>query len=139
MCLCLQAFFCERSDYFKALLEDHFSEGGQLQSQPSTPVITLHNISHEIFIHVMYYIYSDDTEVSAQSVLSEIILWHRLSGMQTCPSVRKLNIIGLLVYQPRTHKKDDETEASTFKDQFALPDWFPTVRHLARKKEKERL
>lgn len=64
VCLCLQAFFCGRSDYFKALLEDHFSEGEQLQSQPSTPVITLH-ISHEIFIHVMYYIYTDDTQVSA--------------------------------------------------------------------------
>lgn len=65
VCLCLQAFFSGRSDYFKALLKDHFSEGEQLQSQPSTPVITLHNISHEIFIHVMYYIYSDDTQVSA--------------------------------------------------------------------------
>lgn len=63
-CLRLQAFFSGRSDYFKALLEDHFSEGEQLQSQPSTPVITLH-ISHEIFIHVMYYIYTDDTQVSA--------------------------------------------------------------------------
>lgn len=66
----LQAFFCGRSDYFKALLEDHFSEGEQLQSQPSTPVITLHNISHEIFIHIMYYIYTDDTEVCAHFFLS---------------------------------------------------------------------
>lgn len=64
--MCLQVFFCRRSDYFKALLEDHFSEGEQLQSQPSTPVITLHNISYEIFIHIMYYIYTDSTEVSAQ-------------------------------------------------------------------------
>lgn len=67
LCVCLfpQAFFCGRSDYFKALLEDHFSEGELLQSQPSTPVITLHNISHDIFIHIMYYIYTDYTEVSA--------------------------------------------------------------------------
>lgn len=67
MCVCLKVFFGGRSDYFKALLEDHFSEGEQLQSQPSTPVITLHNISHEIFIHVMYYIYTNDTEVGAHS------------------------------------------------------------------------
>ncbi|KAI4823928.1 hypothetical protein KUCAC02_012482 [Chaenocephalus aceratus] len=66
--LCHKAFFCGRSDYFKALLEDHFSEGGQLQSQPSTPVITLHNISHEIFIHVMYYIYTDNTELITEDV-----------------------------------------------------------------------
>lgn len=63
-----QAFFCGRSDYFKALLEDHFSEGELLQSQPSIPVITLHNITHEIFIHVMYYIYTDLTEVQAQFI-----------------------------------------------------------------------
>lgn len=68
--VCFQAFFCGRSDYFKALLEDHFSEGEQLQSQPSTPVITLHNISHEVFIHVMYYIYTDDTEVCVNTVRS---------------------------------------------------------------------
>lgn len=62
---CLQAFFCGRSDYFKALLKDHFSEGEQLQSHPSTLVITLHNISIEIFISVLYYIYTDNTEVGA--------------------------------------------------------------------------
>lgn len=58
-----QAFFCGRSDYFKALLEDHFSESEELQTQPSIPVVTLHNISEDIFIRVLYYIYSDDTEV----------------------------------------------------------------------------
>lgn len=74
----LQAFFCGRSDYFRALLEDHFSEGEQLQSHPSTLVITLHNISHEIFIHVMYYIYTDNTEVSVL-LLFGLCLWNFLS------------------------------------------------------------
>lgn len=59
----LQAFFCGRSDYFKALLEDHFSESEELQTQPSIPVVTLRNISEDLFIRVLYYIYSDDTEV----------------------------------------------------------------------------
>lgn len=68
--LCLQAFFCGRSDYFRALLEDHFSEGEQLQSQPSTLVITLHNVSHEIFIDVMYYIYTNNVEVRAPLFLA---------------------------------------------------------------------
>lgn len=81
-------FFCGRSDYFKALLEDHFSEGEQLQSLPSTPVITLHNISNEIFIHIMYYIYTDYTEVSAQ-FLSEIwsdseVSLQILYGLKNC-------------------------------------------------------
>ncbi|XP_069722425.1 ankyrin repeat and BTB/POZ domain-containing protein 1 isoform X3 [Phaenicophaeus curvirostris] len=61
--LCHKAFFCGRSDYFKALLEDHFSESEELQTQPSIPVVTLHNISEDIFIRVLYYIYSDDTEL----------------------------------------------------------------------------
>jgi len=77
VCLCLQAFFSGRSDYFKALLEDHFSEGEELQSRPGTPVITLHNISHEIFTHVMYYIYTDDTEVSAHGF---VFVWNLDSG-----------------------------------------------------------
>ncbi|XP_057686187.1 ankyrin repeat and BTB/POZ domain-containing protein 1 isoform X2 [Corythoichthys intestinalis] len=71
--LCHKAFFCGRSDYFKALVEDHFSEGEQLQSQPSTPVITLHNISHQIFIHVMYYIYSDDTQLVQNEEFAEMV------------------------------------------------------------------
>ena len=56
-------FFCGRSDYFKALLEDHFSEGEILTSQPNVPVLTLHNISYKVFISLLYYIYSDNTEV----------------------------------------------------------------------------
>ncbi|KAM6977066.1 ankyrin repeat and BTB/POZ domain-containing protein 1 [Aplochiton taeniatus] len=66
--LCHKAFFCGRSDYFKALLEDHFSEVEVLESQPCTPVLTLHNISHEIFTRIIYYIYSDDTELSPDNV-----------------------------------------------------------------------
>ncbi|XP_027877321.1 ankyrin repeat and BTB/POZ domain-containing protein 1 isoform X2 [Xiphophorus couchianus] len=82
--LCHKAFFCGRSDYFKALLEDHFSEGEQLQSQPSTPVITLHNISHEVFIHVMYYIYTDDTELTMDSVFDVLCVadMYLLSGLK---------------------------------------------------------
>uniref|UniRef100_UPI0037E8113F ankyrin repeat and BTB/POZ domain-containing protein 1 isoform X1 n=2 Tax=Semicossyphus pulcher TaxID=241346 RepID=UPI0037E8113F len=84
--LCHKAFFCCRSDYFKALLEDHFSEGEQLQSQPSTPVITLHNISHEIFIHVMYYIYTDDTELTAESVFDVLCV----ADMYLLPGLKRI-------------------------------------------------
>ncbi|XP_058499332.1 ankyrin repeat and BTB/POZ domain-containing protein 1 [Solea solea] len=82
--LCHEAFFCGRSDYFKALLEDHFSEGEQLQSQPSTSVITLHNISHEVFIHVMYYIYTNSTELTVENVLDVLCVAdiYLLSGLK---------------------------------------------------------
>ncbi|XP_077368960.1 ankyrin repeat and BTB/POZ domain-containing protein 1 isoform X2 [Festucalex cinctus] len=82
----LQAFFCGRSDYFKALLEDHFSEGEQLQSQPSTPAITLHNISHQIFIHVMYYIYSDDTQLTRENVFDILCV----ADMYLLPGLKRL-------------------------------------------------
>ncbi|KAM4738270.1 ankyrin repeat and BTB/POZ domain-containing protein 1 isoform 2-T2 [Anableps anableps] len=84
--LCHKAFFCGRSDYFKALLEDHFSEGEQLLSQPSTPVITLHNISHEVFIHVMYYIYTDDTELTMDNVFDVLCV----ADMYLLPGLKRL-------------------------------------------------
>uniref|UniRef100_A0A8C4HHS0 Ankyrin repeat and BTB (POZ) domain containing 1 n=1 Tax=Dicentrarchus labrax TaxID=13489 RepID=A0A8C4HHS0_DICLA len=84
--LCHKAFFCGRSDYFKALLEDHFSEGEQLESQPSTPVITLHNISHEIFIHVMYFIYTDNTELTTETVFDVLCV----ADMYLLPGLKRL-------------------------------------------------
>ncbi len=68
VCLCAQAFFCGRSDYFKALLVDHFSEGETLQTLPSIPVITLHDVSHDLFTRILYYIYSDNTQVHTNTL-----------------------------------------------------------------------
>ncbi|XP_045911915.1 ankyrin repeat and BTB/POZ domain-containing protein 1 isoform X1 [Micropterus dolomieu] len=84
--LCHKAFFSGRSDYFKALLEDHFSEGEQLQSQPSTPVITLHNIAHEIFANIMYYIYTDDTELTSENVFDVLCV----ADMYLLPGLKRL-------------------------------------------------
>uniref|UniRef100_G3WDW9 Ankyrin repeat and BTB/POZ domain-containing protein 1 n=1 Tax=Sarcophilus harrisii TaxID=9305 RepID=G3WDW9_SARHA len=60
----LRAFFCGRSDYFRALLDDHFSESEELAASPGLPAVTLHGISPDIFTRVLYYVYSDDTELS---------------------------------------------------------------------------
>lgn len=87
--LLLQAFFCGRSDYFKALLEDHFCESEELQTQPSIPVVTLHNISEDIFIRVLYYIYSDDTEV--RPVTEHFLLCCLL--LEVCTAVFFYNIL----------------------------------------------
>uniref|UniRef100_A0A673A5H1 BTB domain-containing protein n=1 Tax=Sphaeramia orbicularis TaxID=375764 RepID=A0A673A5H1_9TELE len=84
--LCHKAFFCGRSDYFKALLNDHFSEGEKLQSHPSTSVITLHNISHDIFIHVLFYIYTDDTELTMDSVFDVLCV----ADMYLLPGLKRL-------------------------------------------------
>lgn len=63
MTLLPQAFFCGRSDYFRALLDDHFQESEEPAASGDPPVVTLHDISPDIFIHVLYYVYSDHTEV----------------------------------------------------------------------------
>lgn len=64
-----QAFFCGRSDYFRALLDDHFRESEEPAASGDPPVVTLHDISPDIFTHVLYYVYSDHTEV-----------WHPVGG-----------------------------------------------------------
>uniref|UniRef100_A0A8C9W7P5 Ankyrin repeat and BTB/POZ domain-containing protein 1 n=1 Tax=Scleropages formosus TaxID=113540 RepID=A0A8C9W7P5_SCLFO len=84
--LCHKAFFCGRSDYFRALLEDHFSEGETLQSQPSTPVLTLHNLSPDIFVRLLYYIYSDDTELSQENVYDVLCV----ADMYLLPGLKRL-------------------------------------------------
>ncbi|KAK6480602.1 ankyrin repeat and BTB/POZ domain-containing protein 1-like [Huso huso] len=84
--LCHKAFFCGRSDYFKALLEDHFCESEALQSQPSIPAVTLHNITKDIFIRVLYYIYSDDTELSPENAYDVLCV----ADMYLLPGLKRL-------------------------------------------------
>uniref|UniRef100_A0A671TDD5 Ankyrin repeat and BTB/POZ domain-containing protein 1 n=1 Tax=Sinocyclocheilus anshuiensis TaxID=1608454 RepID=A0A671TDD5_9TELE len=82
--LCHKVFFCSRSDYFKALLEDHFSEGETLQTHPSIPVITLHDVSHDLFTRILYYIYSDNTQLSHENMYEVLCVadMYLLSGLK---------------------------------------------------------
>ncbi|NP_001096209.1 ankyrin repeat and BTB/POZ domain-containing protein 1 [Xenopus tropicalis] len=84
--LCHKSFFCGRSDYFKALLEDHFCESHELQALPSIPVITLHNITEETFMRVLYYIYSDDTELSPDNAYEVLCV----ADMYLLPGLKRL-------------------------------------------------
>ncbi|KAK0155103.1 Ankyrin repeat and BTB/POZ domain-containing protein 1 [Merluccius polli] len=84
--LCHKVFFCGRSDYFKALLEDHFSEGEILTSQPNVPVLTLHNISYKVFISLLYYIYSDNTEIFPDNVLDLLYV----ADMYLLPGLKRM-------------------------------------------------
>lgn len=84
--LCHKAFFCGRSDYFRALLDDHFQENEQLEAQGSLLAITLHGISPDVFTHVLYYVYSDHTELPpevAYDVLS-------MADMYLLPGLKQL-------------------------------------------------
>ena len=60
-----QLFFCGRSDYFKALLEDHF---GECSNSENIPTVVLHDVTAEIFVRVLSYVYTDSCEVSACNV-----------------------------------------------------------------------
>ncbi|KAH3893046.1 ankyrin repeat and BTB/POZ domain-containing protein 1-like isoform X3 [Dreissena polymorpha] len=63
---CHKAFFCVRSDYFKALVRDHFGEGSM--SEEDIPVIEIHDVSTAVFVCVMYYIYQDSCELTEDNV-----------------------------------------------------------------------
>lgn len=84
--LCHKAFFCGRSDYFKALLEDHFSEGEMLTSQPGVLVLTLHDLSYQDFISLLYYIYGDVTELFPDHTLDMLYV----ADMYLLPGLKRL-------------------------------------------------
>lgn len=65
---CHKVFFTGRSDYFKALVEDHFGESST-DEEYNLPVITLHETSSAIFVQVMYYIYQDTCELNRNNVV----------------------------------------------------------------------
>lgn len=60
-------FFCGRSDYFRALLDGHFSEstspGKQLFSA-SIPEVHLNDVSPDVFAAVVSFVYQNDALVS---------------------------------------------------------------------------
>ncbi|PVD25039.1 hypothetical protein C0Q70_15536 [Pomacea canaliculata] len=64
--MCHKAFFCMRSDYFQALIEDPFGESYKKNS--NIPVITLRNISAPVFLCIVNYIYHDSCELSDEVV-----------------------------------------------------------------------
>ncbi|XP_038068781.1 ankyrin repeat and BTB/POZ domain-containing protein 1-like [Patiria miniata] len=60
---CHKVFFCCRSEYFRALLSDHFSENVQ-DPYYSLPVVTLHDLTPQIFAKIVYYIYTERVELT---------------------------------------------------------------------------
>ncbi|NP_001398403.1 ankyrin repeat and BTB/POZ domain-containing protein 1 isoform 3 [Mus musculus] len=101
--LCYKAFFCGRSDYFRALLDDHFQESEEPAASGDPPVVTLHDISPDIFIHVLYYVYSDHTELPpelAYDVLSVADMYllpglKRLCGRSLAQLLEEDSVVGV--------------------------------------------
>lgn len=84
----MQAFFCGRSDYFKALLEDHFGEN---ECSDDIPVVYLHDISLDIFIRILTYIYSDSCEVRECNITFSV------TAIQDFASMKYLHTSDLLL------------------------------------------
>ncbi|CAE1273634.1 ABTB1 [Acanthosepion pharaonis] len=63
--LCHKCFFYARTDYFRALLSDHFDESDKTEE---IPLITLHGLSAVVFQQIVYYIYTDSCELTCMNV-----------------------------------------------------------------------
>ncbi|XP_021931904.1 ankyrin repeat and BTB/POZ domain-containing protein 1-like isoform X2 [Zootermopsis nevadensis] len=63
---CHKAFFCGRSEYFNALLRDHFSE---TTADDGNPMVTIRNVPVEAFASVVYYIYTNAVQAREEYIL----------------------------------------------------------------------
>ncbi|XP_031572856.1 ankyrin repeat and BTB/POZ domain-containing protein 1-like, partial [Actinia tenebrosa] len=63
-----KVFMCGRSDYFKALLHDHFSEA--VLPEGCTPEVTLHDVNAEVFATVVAFIYRDSAEITMETAFN---------------------------------------------------------------------
>ena len=57
-----QAMFWTRSDYFRALIDDHFNEGSW-DNQTSRAIIPIHHVEPDIFAVMVSHIYSNKQQV----------------------------------------------------------------------------
>lgn len=75
---CHKAAFAVRSEYFRALFRDHFGETSQtdilnnsadeLSSPPVIDVLSIRDITAEVFAQVVLYVYSNNIEVQLKKI-----------------------------------------------------------------------
>lgn len=60
-----QAFICTRTEYFSALVKNHFNEmlPNTIKQNNGKSTMMLKHIRKELFLPLLYYIYSDECEV----------------------------------------------------------------------------
>lgn len=68
---CHKVFFCCRSDYFKAMISDHFLEH---EETLDLPVYTMHDISVDTFRGLLSYIYIDQADLNKRNVFEMLML-----------------------------------------------------------------
>ncbi|KAK0052425.1 ankyrin repeat and BTB/POZ domain-containing protein 1 [Biomphalaria pfeifferi] len=89
--MCHKAFFCGRSDYFKALLENHFGEN---ENSGNIPVVYLHEVSIDVFLRILTYIYSDSADLNPE-IVSDVLV---AADMYLLPGLKGLCGTSLMEY-----------------------------------------
>ncbi|GAU91949.1 hypothetical protein RvY_04105 [Ramazzottius varieornatus] len=67
---CHKAFVCNRSEYLRALVSDHFHESKV--NEAGVPIVELHNISVSTFVAIIFFMYQDFATVSVENVMDVV-------------------------------------------------------------------
>ncbi|KAG1714139.1 Ankyrin repeat and BTB/POZ domain-containing protein 1 [Nymphon striatum] len=70
--MCHQAFICSRSDYFKAMLRNHFLETEVSDENLRLMSIKLYEVPVKIFVNVLYYIYQDEVQLTEETAFETL-------------------------------------------------------------------
>ncbi len=75
-----QAFMCTRTEYFSALVKNHFNEmlPNTTQEKTEKSTMILKHIRKELFLPLLYYIYSNECQVKTNSKNFRSILFSTL-------------------------------------------------------------
>ena len=79
---CHKVFFCGRSDFFKAMISDHFLEH---EETGDLPIYTLRNITLEAFRSLLSYLYVNHANFALGSVYEMLML----SDLYLLPGLKK--------------------------------------------------
>jgi len=101
---CHKPIFSTRSEYFRALLEDHFQET-EMDGQYHLPVINIHQVSPQVFSRVVHFVYTNSCHVT-EDIVSELL---HTADMFLLPGLKKVcgKLLAMLV--------DTETVMDIFK------------------------
>ncbi|GLH08301.1 BTB/POZ domain-containing protein 9 [Gryllus bimaculatus] len=90
---CHKVFFCSRSEYFGAMLRDHFSET-EIDVECGAPMIAIKNIPVHAFAAVVYYIYTNFVQVPQEYIIDVLLA----ADMYLLPGLKRACGLQLIAY-----------------------------------------
>ena len=82
---CHKPIFCNRSEYFRALLDDHFEEC-TMDGQYDLPLVSIQHTSARVFSCVVHFVYTNYCDVS-EEVVGELL---HTADMFLLPGLKKI-------------------------------------------------